>query len=274
MNEILVIIDSYSSSNQILNLAVDFSVKFKSFITIAFVNQQKAINKIDDDSIYEAYYAEILEKYSDKKNISNFEYRELKGNMFNEVVKLSKQLEVDMVFMQHSIKTGFINKTFFDYSLQIQAQINCPILLVPNSYEYKGSIGKILITLDAGDDSRQKLPLTMKLAKSYKSTVHIGEAKEKGEEYVLTKFMDQSIAYLKKHNVQDISFTEFSISNYENQVSQFCDKTEIDLLIAMRNNNSDSVFKRYTQTQSLINSINVPVLSIPNVKIQRKNVGK
>ena len=86
--------------------------------------------------------------------------------------------------------------------------------------------------------------------------------------------MDQSIAYLKKHNVQDISFTEFSISNYETQVSQFCDKAEIDLLIAMRSNNSDSVFKRYTQTQSLINSINVPVLSVPNVKIKKKNVGK
>ncbi len=275
MNEIAVVFDFSPSSKQVLNFAVDLAIKQKSFVTIIWIDNKeyRSIVNIPSSNNYidqlKAKVDSIIDDYVPQLPYINFEFRIAKGDNFSSVIKIVSELQINLLLMGRIINKGFRSLIKGDYQMHIQSEVGCPLLLFPVNYTFNKEIDSIYIAIDESIDTRQKLPITLILAKSYKSKLVLRAISDKDNSKVLDKYKEQSINYLSKYGVEimddEKEYIDTSLmKNLILETSKVVNKNKVALLISMRKCYSDSLLKKRTLTQEYIEQLEILVLTIPN----------
>ena len=142
----------------------------------------------------------------------------------------------------------------------------CPVITIRNGFCILESTSKILLPIDSTIETRQKVPFTVDLAKSFGAEIQVlglyvssvGEIKKTVDSYTA-----QTVNYIKKHNVKYSLKTETVENNVADSVINFVNKNNIDLVsILTEQESSVSNIILGPYAQQIVNHCPVPVLTM------------
>tara|TARA_R110000823_G_scaffold249598_1_gene372920 strand:- start:512 stop:1357 length:846 start_codon:yes stop_codon:yes gene_type:complete len=134
------------------------------------IEEQKEITRKNVDQSLKNTITELTEKYHNPKHsfksVSTFE------SLVDAVNDLANQINVDLVIMGTQGKTADKKITFGSHTVQVFKYVSCPVLAIPENYEYRQP-KKILFPTDYMlPYKRRELKLLNTLAAEFKSEVH------------------------------------------------------------------------------------------------------
>jgi len=135
---------------------------FEELKEVTFQNSQKQLNKI----------RVAIKRYSPNPNhtyktISAF------GSLIDEVNDLVNHENIDVVVMGTRGKTNDRSITFGSNTLQVLKYVHCPVLAIPEGYEYHAPREVLFPTNYMQPYKRRELKLLCEMTGSFRSTIHL-----------------------------------------------------------------------------------------------------
>ncbi len=191
------------------------------------------------------------------------------GNIFNEIVSISKEHSVDLVVMGTHGTSGVVEFFIGSNTYKMVTQSECPIISV-QAHAKKIGFNDILLPIDDSLHSRQKVNHAIALAKHFASTIHIlGLDDSKKDETAHKKFelkLEQIQAYLKKCDIPSTCKT-IAGKNQAKVSYEYAKSVNADLIVIMTDQEEDITGRLMgTFAQQIINHSKIPVMSIQPVQ--------
>jgi len=279
MNEILVGVDFSESSQNALAHAIGLATKFKSNLLLVWVENSNSIRHLNiksDESvkdIVESKFKKIINNYSNEISPKDIEYRIRKGVTYKEVIALSMENDVDMIMVGAHGSQGFRRFLMGDNANHIIAEAKCPVISIRETRTLKRGLKTIVIPIDSSLDTRQKLPITTKIALYYGAEVHllglyfssVGTLRKRVNSYV-----KQSEEFLIKSRVKNIVVHFSASKNGARTIMNYAIKVNAGMISTMiETEKLASDLWLGSQGQQLVNQSPVPILSIANKEYMR-----
>ena len=191
------------------------------------------------------------------------------GNILTEIMKISKEQDVDLVVMGTHGIAGIAEFFVGSNTYKVVNQSKCPVLSVQTSTSHLG-YQNILLPIDNSAHSRQKVNHAVVLAKNFASKLHIlGLDMGDMDEVESGQFeirLDQIVDYAKKCGVICDKRTVKG-SNQAKMTLDYAGSSDSDLLVIMTDQ-EESISGRLlgTYAQQIVNHSKIPVLSIHPIK--------
>ncbi len=163
------------------------------------------------------------------------------GNPTTEILKYAKEIGAGMVVMGTHGYSAWEDLTIGSNALKVLTQSPCPVLTVTehtNKFGYK----KIILPLDMSVTARQKVTLTMELAKQFASQVYVlgmlpeGEEDQKGSMQVV---LNQVETVAKEHGVMCTSEIVTNVANRARTTVKYCEEKGGDLIVIMTDQDAE-----------------------------------
>ena len=283
MNEILVGVDFSESSQNALAHAIGLASKFKSNLLLVWVENSNSIRHLDiksNESIentVNSRFEKIIDNYSSEISPKDIEYRIRKGVTYKEVIALSIENDVDMIVVGAHGSQGFRRFLMGDNANHIIAEAKCPVITIREHRTLERGLKTIVVPIDSSLDTRQKLPITAKLALYYGAEVHllglyfsnVGTLRKRVNSYV-----DQSEQFLIKSGVKNVVIHYAATKNGARTIMNYAIKVNAGLISTMiETEKLASDLWLGSQGQQLVNQSPVPILSIANKEYLRSRPG-
>jgi len=186
------------------------------------------------------------------------------GTIFNEIISVSKEQNVDLIMMGTHGTSGFAEFFIGSNAYKVVTSAECPVISV-QGHSQKMGFKNILLPIDDSDHSRQKVNHAIVLARHFSAKLHIVGLADFDDELDLHKFeikLDQIEAYIKKC---DLTCTR-EIVKGKNQATMTIDyakSTEADLIIIMTDQDENITGRLMgPYAQQIVNHSKIPVMSI------------
>ena len=152
------------------------------------------------------------------------------GNIFDDIGKVATEIGASMIFMgTHGVK-GFQHITG-SYALKVITNSKVPFIVVQNR-NIRDGYAKIVLPLELAKETKQKIALTIAMAKYFNSKVYVFTPLETDE--YLTNTINRNINYTKNemaiHKIPYEIHTAEKKGNFEKQLIVFAAKTDADLI--------------------------------------------
>lgn len=187
------------------------------------------------------------------------------GSPTTEIVKFAKEIGAGMIVMGTHGYSAWEDLTIGSNALKVITKSPCPVLTM-SQYATKLGYKNVVLPIDNSAHSRQKVVLTLELAKRFGAQVSIvgvlasNETDEKGDMEVMlrqveTAAKDQGLTYTTKL-IENVSNRAVAIVNYCNEING-------DLITIMTDQDAEvSGFFLGPFALQVIHHSKVPVLSI------------
>ncbi len=283
MNEILVGIDFSESSNNALAHAVGLASKFKSNLLLVWVENNNSIrhlNILSNENIKDIVFSkfkDIVNKYSGDISPGEIEYCIRKGSTYKEVIALSIENDVDMIVIGAHGSQGFRRYFMGDNANHIIAEAKCPVISIREHRTLERELDTIVIPIDSSLDTRQKLPVTAKIALYYRADVHllglyfsnVGNLRKRVNSYV-----EQSEQFLLKSGIKNVVVHYSTSKNGARTIMNYAIKVNAGLISTMiETEKLASDLWLGSQGQQLVNQSPIPIMSIANKEYMRSRPG-
>lgn len=186
------------------------------------------------------------------------------GNIFNEILSISKEQSVDLVVMGTHGTSGFVEFFIGSNTFKMVTQSDCPIISVQVHSEKLG-FKEILLPIDDSAHSRQKVNHAIVLAKHFASKIHILGLADSDDEPERKKFeikLDQIEEYIKKC---DLPYSRKTVDG-KNQAKtsyDYAKSINADLIVIMTDQDENITGRLMgTYAQQIINHSKIPVMTI------------
>ncbi len=189
------------------------------------------------------------------------------GNIFNEIVAVSKEHNVDLVVMGTHGTSGVVEFFVGSNTYKVVTESACPVLSV-RAHASKVGFREIVLPIDDSAHSRQKVNHAVVIAKQFNSRINILGLPDTNDDGEMKKFefkLDQIEEYLKKH---DISFTRKSVNggNQAKHTYEYAKSINADLIVIMTDQDETLTGRLLgTYAQQIVNHSKIPVMSIQPV---------
>lgn len=207
--------------------------------------------------------AEIATDIQKKYGVKSFHVTST-GNIFNEILSVSKEHNADLVVMGTHGTSGVVEFFIGSNTYKMVTQSECPIISV-QSHSKKLGYTNILLPIDDSAHSRQKVNHAIVLAKHFASKIHILGLSDSNEENDRNKFeikLDQIEEYIKKC---DLPFSRKTVEgkNQSKTTYDYAKAVNADLIVIMTDQD-ENITGRFMGTfaQQIINHSKIPVLTI------------
>jgi len=190
------------------------------------------------------------------------------GSIFSEVLNISKELQIDLIFMGTHGASGFVDYFVGSNTYKVVTESICPVISVQRHSEKVG-FTDILLPIDNSIHSRQKVNHAIVLAKHYASRIHIVGLADSEKEVDVNKFnlkLDQIEEYLKKCEIPSTRKVIHG-TNQAKITYDYGKEINADLIVIMTDQ-EESITGRLmgTYAQQIINHSKIPVMSIQPVE--------
>src|SRR3989344_3807646 len=186
------------------------------------------------------------------------------GNIFNEILSVSKEHNADLVVMRTHRTSGVVEFFIGSNTYKMVTQSECPIISV-QSHSKKLGYTNILLPIDDSAHSRQKVNHAIVLAKHFASKIHILGLSDSNNEIDNKKLeikLDQIEEYIKKCN---LPFSRKTVEgkNQSKTTYDYAKTVNADLIVIMTDQD-ENLTGRFMGTfaQQIINHSKIPVLTI------------
>ncbi|MCK9421659.1 MAG: universal stress protein [Bacteroidales bacterium] len=271
MNPILVAVDFSNTSIRAIEYAIPLANKLKSSIQMIWVDkispQESLYPDTSNQNRNEAKkrFEELINIYHKKlaKGIT-LEYKLKKGKIYREVDNLARLTQAELIVTGAHGISGFEEFWIGSNAFKIVTYASFPVITVRHDLLIKKTIDKILVPIDGSAETIQKLPFVVKLARLFKSEVHVVTTHNshlKSIQRIAEKYAQTATGYLQMHSVKHISDTIIA-NDLTKAVLMYATNVQADLIAIMTEQETPVNILLGPQVQQLINQSPVPVLSI------------
>lgn len=189
------------------------------------------------------------------------------GNIFSEVVAVSKDQGVDLIVMGTHGTSGIVEFFVGSNAYKVVTEAICPVITV-RAHASKLGFKNIVLPIDDSNHSRQKVNHALVLAKHFASKIHLLGLANSNDSDELKKFefkLDQIEDLLKKG---DLPYSRKTI-NGGNQAKvsyEYAKSVDADLIVIMTDQDDNLTGRLLgTYAQQVVNHSKIPVMSIQPV---------
>ncbi|MEI7727235.1 MAG: universal stress protein [Bacteroidota bacterium] len=271
MQPIIVAVDFSNTSIHAMEYAISMANKMKSDIHLVWVDKLSSQESVYPDSSNEVRneakkrFEELIAQYSTKlvKGIS-MDYKLKKGRIYREVDNLARLVEAELIVTGAHGISGYEEFWIGSNAYKIVTYTTSPVITVRHDFAIRKKIDRILVPMDGSLETLQKVPFVVKLAKLFKSEVHLVTTHNshlKSIQRITNKIAQTALAYLQQHQIQIIE-DSIVANDLTKAVLVYAEKVNIDLIAMMTEQETPLNILLGAQAQQLINQSPIPVLSI------------
>jgi len=264
---IVIPFDNSPSSRVALRTAVNFAGRFLADLSFIHVRTGRE----DAEELAEVH--RVIDKIKQKTGL-NIELLRPEGQIHKEIVRLAASVNADLIIMGTHGTKGFEEFWIGSNAFRVVSSTERPVMTMQESYPKEG-FDRILIPIDDSKDSRQKIPMTISLAKSFSAEVIIlGTSRYEDDETQgkIKKYVKQAVDLISAEGI--ITSQQFHYgTNIADSTLSFAKGANADLIIMMSENEPTSGFFMGTNAQRVVNHSKIPVLTIHTKDIRVGNVG-
>lgn len=234
------------------------TVSFTSAISHALSGFEQKIESATNDKL------EQLAREIHMKSGIALTVRTEVGRIYKKICNVAKEIDADIIIMGTHGVSGYEKFSVGTNTSRVVQEAPCPVLSVQTHAKGLG-FSKILLPIDESNDSRQKVPFAVALARYYNSHITIiGLINFTGND-LTRKFkikVEQVEEYISKHDLNyDTQFVEGK--DLAAMTMKAADDSDADLLVIMTEQEpSITGFLLGTYAVKVVNNSKVPVLSI------------
>ncbi len=264
-------VDFSKSSLNALKYALEFAEKAGADIRLIYVNKYK---DYEPDFMLEKYVLEGVKNLEElfenliAKYRGNFggdiDYKIREGNTAEEITNQAKYDDAFMIIMGTHGVSGFQEMWIGSNAYRVVSTAPCPVLTVRPQFQFKG-IGKIIMPIDITEATRQKLKITMTVAKMFDAEVAVLGVRETDLPKVvdtINKYINQVCESLEKGGIK-YSKDFIKCDNITDCTIEYAKENGGDLISIMTEQPTsfwDVILGKYAQ--QMVNHSPIPVLSV------------
>jgi nucleotide-binding universal stress UspA family protein len=271
MQPIIVAVDFSNTSIHAVEYAISVANKMKSDIHLVWVDKLSSQESVYPDSSNEVRneakkrFEELISQYSTKlvKGIT-MDYKLKKGRIYREVDNLARLVEAELIVTGAHGISGYEEFWIGSNAYKIVSYAVNPVITVRHDFAIRKKIDRILVPMDGSPETLQKIPFVVKLAKLFKSEVHLVTTHNshlKSIQRITNKIAQTALVYLQQHQILIIE-DSIVANDLTKAVLVYAEKANIDLIAMMTEQETPLNILLGAQAQQLINQSPVPVLSI------------
>ncbi len=271
MEEIIVPIDFSECSINAFEHALDMAAKTKHDIELLWVKSNNSRSELIKDKgekiedIVNHRFEELIKKYQPKLTTNKLSYKIREGKVYKEVVSEAKEKNAFLIVTGTHGSSGFEEIFIGSNANRIIASSHCPTVTIRGGVNVKKPLKGIVLPIDSSDQTRQKVPFTLELAKHYHAEIFILgvitskiKALAKRTEVYVDQVEKSLYAKNIKHQVEIIRS-----ENATEDIIKHCEKMDANLISIMTEQEKSTYsFILGTYAQQLVNRSPYPVLSI------------
>ncbi len=279
MKKFLVAIDFSESSQNTLDHAVNLASKFKAKLLLLWVENPKSLNHLhlsgekSLEEIVDERFEELISKVTDKTVANNIEKLTSKGESATQLVKIAKTEDVKLLVVGTHGVHGFRRYLTGSTANKIVASAHCPVITIRPNRDLLKELNVIVIPIDDGLDTRQKLPLATLIAKYFYAEVHLlGLYFNKADTVKrrVRSYTEQSEKYLISKGVRNVVIHYTPSNDGARTILNYAKKVNAGLIAVMiEAEMGGSSFSLQSQGKQFINQSPIPILSIANKELMR-----
>jgi nucleotide-binding universal stress UspA family protein len=263
----IVPIDFSEESLKGLKLAILFSKKKYVNIQMVYVLKKSAENfpsnaELETEQAEEAF-KKIIEKFTPElKNNSKLRYIIKKGKIYREVVNQAHSYKDAVVAASTHGVSGFEEFFIGSNAYKIISATERPVITLRKG-KCPDDIKRIVLPIDTGDDTRQKVPFTAELAQLFGAKIHIIAVNSTKDDKAINKlraYSAQVSGYLAgkvKHETEEL-YGE----NISDLVVNYAKAIKANMISIMTEQTSGISLILGNTAHQVINKSEIPVLSI------------
>ncbi len=208
----------------------------------------------------------LIQKYKSRtsENVS-LEYIVKEGRVFKEVTNQAESFENSVLVLSTHGGSGLEELFIGSNAYRIAAATSKPVITI-RSFQTVKTIKKIVLSLDITEQTKEKVPYTVKLAKIFNSEIHLVTLRSsnlKSIEKKLNRSSEQVGEFLKNHDVQ-FTVDHLQGNNFTDLTLDYAKSVNADLISIMteqEKNASNLLLGNFAH--QMINKSLIPVLSFP-----------
>ncbi len=279
MNEILVAVDFSKSSVNALAHAIGLASRFKSRMIWVWVENKNSIrhlaisDKEDLSKTVERKFSDLKDTFKNDIDLHLITTIAIKGATTKAILKISSERMVDFIVIGTHGSQGFRKLLMGNNARNIITGAKCPVLSIRLHRDLKRELKRIILPIDSSLDTRQKLPITTKIALAYNAEVHLLGLYFSSIESLrqrVNNYIEQTEKYLLKSGVTKIVTHLTTSKSGARTIINYAMKVDAGLISTMLDTeNLTSDIWLGSQAQQLVNQSPIPILSITNKNLLR-----
>lgn len=237
--KIIVGIDFSKCSLNALAHAVTLADKSDLEVIMVWVNkfsEEKVLNHENDLIISGAkqMFSELVDKYAPmiKDRIS---YVIKEGRVYESIKELCDEVNPLLVIIGTHGVSGLSERWLGSNAYRLSLFLDTPVITIREGVNVNTSISKILMPIDSTVETRQKLPLTAKIAGLFDATVHILGVHTSTLDDINSRvrnYVNQSAEYLDRKGIK-YETDEIYSRNLVEDIVKYANKIDANLLSIM-----------------------------------------
>lgn len=271
MHPVIVAIDFSNTSVHALEYAISIANKMRSDIHMVWVDKVSSQESVYPDTTNEnrneakKRFEELKAHYTKKlvKGIS-MDYKLKKGRIYREVDNLARLEDAELIVAGAHGISGFEEFWIGSNAYKIVSYASNPVITIRNSFAFRKNIERIIVPMDGSPESLQKIPFVVKLARLFRSEIHLVTTHNshlKSIQRIAEKISQTAFTYLQENRVDTIQ--DIIVANdLTKAVLTYAAKVDADLIAIMTEQETPVNILLGAQAQQLINQSPIPVLSI------------
>jgi len=273
MQNILVPVDFSKDSINALEHALKLANVFNLSLRIVHVRKEKSYDapfvlkgkEKEYTRTTEEFCDEIVQKYRRQyKGSGRFDFVIRSGRIYKAITDQAEKDQSLMIVMGTHGISGFEEMWLGSNAYRVVCNAPCPVMTIRYGYR-KRTISKIVLPIDARQDTRVKVPFVSSLAKAFRAEVHVVDMRVTSAKDViarLKRYADQSAEYLEKRGIKTVR-DSFKGSSIADMTVAYAVHTEADL-IAIVSSHRGNPLGMYlsSEAQDIVNHSPIPVLSV------------
>lgn len=261
MGKIIVGVDFSEGSEKAVALAVDIAKRFNDELQFVGVNET-GLSKPDLIAEIHRRQTQHAEQLAGLK----FEYLLRKGDVVDAICDQAAAVKASLVVVGTPVLAG-LQKNFLGHkSYSLRTKSSSPVLCVRPDFQFNSSFRHILVPLDGSDTSRQKVPMAVRFAKAFGSTLHVVgvNSGSSAEERALVKsYIVQTKTYLDSIGVPNTLDQVDANGDVSKAVIESAKRLQADLVVMMCECGI-SLIKTLlgSEDDRLLSDIRIPIITI------------
>ncbi len=272
---IVVGMDFSDGALNALNFAIYTANTIGANIMLVWVEKKKNTMSIYSDASdprleVKKRFETIIEANQAKLVNGKFMYKMRNGKIYRELVNQAKYHDAVMIVAGTHGASGFEEFWIGSNAYKIVSFSECPVVSIRNEYPCDKAVEKILVPIDSTRETRQKLPLTAKLAKYYKAKIillSLYSTQHQTIKDLVDGYTDQAKKYLDEREIENEVHTT-DANNLTETTIEFAKEHECDLISIMTEQETSTAnLLLGPYAQQMVNHCPIPVLSFRSKSI-------
>lgn len=271
MKKIIVPVDFSDDSLKALKLAIYIAEKVQANIQLVHVKKTKTLAglfKSTDGSLtqsqIEENFHELVSSTDSHGLVINYTVRQ--GSVAKEIANYADELDAYLIIMGTHGASGFEEFWMGSNAYKVVTNASCPVITMRGTFERK-SFSRIVLPIDSSNNTRQKVPFTMELARYFNAEIHVlAVCTDESDEWVrkITNYTAQVCRFLNEKGI-DVVYEFVNGSNITDMTIEYAQKVDADLISIMTEQETalENTFLG-PFAQQMVNHSPIPVLSMHN----------